>query len=38
MMRLDRLLCEGGLERESCAPLRRYLNENAGNFIDFRTI
>ncbi len=35
---VDRLLCEGGLERESCAPLRRYLNENAGNFIDFRTI
>lgn len=38
-MTVDRLLLEDeNLETERCAPLKRYLNENAGNFIDFRTI
>lgn len=35
---VDKLLTSGELAAESCAPLRRYLEENAGNFIDFRTI
>ena len=38
-MTVDRLLVEdANLETERCALLRRYLNENAGNFIDFRSI
>lgn len=38
-MTVDKLLLEDeNLETERCAPLKRYLNENAGNFIDFRTI
>ena len=38
-MTVDQLLLEDeNLETERCAPLKRYLNENAGNFIDFRTI
>ncbi|MBD5547429.1 MAG: ATP-dependent DNA helicase RecG [Lachnospiraceae bacterium] len=38
-MTVDRLLLEDeNLETERCAPLKRYLNENTGNFIDFRTI
>lgn len=36
---VDKLLYEDReLKTERCAPLKRYLNENAGNFIDFRTI
>ena len=36
---VDQLLSEDEeLETERCAPLKRYLNENGGNFIDFRTI
>ncbi|MDE5909363.1 MAG: ATP-dependent DNA helicase RecG [Lachnospiraceae bacterium] len=36
---VDQLLLEDeDLKTERCAPLKRYLNENAGNFIDFRTI
>lgn len=35
---VDRLLGEGALETESWTALKRYLDENAGNFIDFRTI
>lgn len=38
-MTVDQLLLEDeNLETERCAPLKRYLNENAGNFIDFRSI
>lgn len=35
---VDRILSEGGLETQEWAPLRRYLDKNAGNFIDFGTI
>ena len=35
---VDELLSEGGLGSPECEPLKRYLDENAGNFIDFRTI
>lgn len=36
---VDQILAEDeNLETERCAPLKRYLNENTGNFIDFRTI
>lgn len=38
-MTVDELLAEDrNLETERCASLRQYLNENAGNFIDFRSI
>lgn len=38
-MTVDELLSEDeNLETKRCAPLKRYLNENAGNLIDFRTI
>lgn len=35
---VDHLLSGGLPETKEYASLRRYLNENAGNFIDFRTI
>jgi len=35
---VDKLLSGGDLDSERYEPLRRYLDENAGNFIDFRTI
>ena len=35
---VDKLLLEGRLETEKYAALKRYLNENAGNDIDFRSI
>ena len=36
---VDRMLSEDRmLESEKYARLKQYLNENAGNFIDFRTI
>lgn len=36
---VDEILREDrALESEKYAPLKRYLNENTGNFIDFRTI
>lgn len=35
---VDHLLSGGLPETKEYAPLRRYLDENAGNFIDFRTI
>lgn len=38
-MTVDRLLCEdGGLALAVHAPLKRYLEENAVNFVDFRSI
>lgn len=37
-MTVDKLLVEGRLETEKYAALERYLNENAGNYIDFRSI
>ena len=35
---VDELLSQGGLDSPQCEPLKRYLEENAGKFIDFRTI
>lgn len=36
---VDHLLSEDEeLETEKCAPLKQYMNEKGGNFIDFRTI
>lgn len=35
---VDKLLSAGLLETKECEPLKRYLDENARNFIDFRTI
>ncbi len=37
-MTVDKLLEDGRLETEKYAALKRYLNENAGNDIDFRSI
>ena len=37
-MTVEHLLTQGRLETEKYGPLRRYLNENAGNYIDFRSI
>ncbi len=38
-MTVDELLAgDPNLETERCAPLRGYLHENAGKFIDFRSI
>lgn len=38
-MTVDELLfADPNLETEKCAPLRQYWNENAGKFIDFRSI
>lgn len=35
---VDRLLTQRQLETEEYGALKRYLNENAGNYIDFRSI
>lgn len=36
---VDKLLSEDEeLETERCAPIKRYLTENTGNFVDFRSI
>lgn len=36
---VDQLLAEDKeLETERCAPIKRYMNENTGKFVDFRTI
>ena len=38
-MTVDRLLCEDpGLQSDQHAALKDYLEENAGNFVDFRSI